>query len=266
LQVEFHQLEYRYANLRIRDAGRLSRLVASLQREGQQTPVLVVPAEKEGRYVLIDGHLRVTALRHLGHDLAEAVVLPVGEAEALVLSFRLETGPKRSALEEAWLLRELIEGHGRTQRELAVQLRRSASWVSRRLDLVRVLPLSAQEAIRSGIVPVHAATKYLVPFIFVYNPSLLFEGPLWLTAFSFFTALAGVWALSAAIEGWLHGRLNVALRGGLIGCAILLLYPPQLSLLGVSGYAVTIAGGILAAIFFFFARGRMRDAIAPAGG
>lgn len=121
-------------------------------------------------------------------------------------------------------------------------------------------PMStALESAKVGI------TKYLVPFIFVYNPSLLFEGPLWLTAFSFFTALAGVWALSAAIEGWLRGRLNVALRGGLIGCAILLLYPPQLSLLGVSGYAVTIAGGVLAAIFYF-ARGRMRDAIAPAGG
>ncbi len=107
--------------------------------------------------------------------------------------------------------------------------------------------------------------KYLVPFIFVYNPSLLWEGPLWLTAFSLITALAGVWALSASIEGWLYGRLNVAMRGVMIGCAILLLYPPQLTLLGVSGYLVTILGGALAAALFFV-RGRSREAVAPAGG
>ncbi len=108
-------------------------------------------------------------------------------------------------------------------------------------------------------------TKYLVPFIFVYNPTLLFQGPLWLTAFSFVTALAGVWALSAAIEGWMHGRLNVASRGALIGCAILLLYPPQYSLFGLSGYLVTIVGGALAGTIYF-ARNRLRDGLVPAGG
>jgi len=108
-------------------------------------------------------------------------------------------------------------------------------------------------------------TKYLVPFIFVYNPTLLFEGPLWLTAVSFFTALAGVWALSAAIEGWMRGRLSAGLRGVLIGCAILLLYPPQHTLLGLSGYLVTVVGAALVAVIFF-ARSRMRDAVAPAGG
>jgi TRAP transporter 4TM/12TM fusion protein len=108
-------------------------------------------------------------------------------------------------------------------------------------------------------------TKYLVPFIFVYNPSLLFEGPLWLTGFSLVTALGGVWALSAAIEGWLRGRLNVLLRGVMIGSALLLLYPPQLSLFGLSGYAATIVGAAMAATLFFV-RSRGREAVAPAGG
>jgi TRAP transporter 4TM/12TM fusion protein len=121
-------------------------------------------------------------------------------------------------------------------------------------------PMStAVESAKVGI------TKYLVPFIFVYNPSLLFEGPLWLTAVSFFTALAGVWALSAAMEGWLRGHLGVALRGVLLGCAALLLYPPQLPLLGMSGYAVTGAGAALVALFWFV-RSRTRAEVAPAGG
>ena len=95
---------------------------------------------------------------------------------------------------------------------------------------------TAFEASKVGI------TKFLVPFIFVYNPSLLFVGPLWLTAFSAVTALAGVWALSAAIEGWLYGRLGPITRIVMLVSAILLLYPPQLRFLGFSGLAVTIAG------------------------
>ncbi|MEJ2174547.1 MAG: hypothetical protein P8Y76_06460, partial [bacterium] len=108
-------------------------------------------------------------------------------------------------------------------------------------------------------------TKYLVPFIFVYNPSLIFHGALWMTAFSFVTALAGVWALSAAVEGWLHGRLNVALRATMLVSAILLLYPPQLTLFGLSGFLVTLLGaGCVVAIYVL--RSRARGGLAPAGG
>jgi len=107
-------------------------------------------------------------------------------------------------------------------------------------------------------------TKYLVPFIFVYNPSLIFHGALWLTAFSFVTALAGVWALSAAIEGWLHGRLNSVLRVVMLVSAILLLYPPQLSFFGLSGFLVTLFGAACVAAIYFL-RSRARGALAPVG-
>jgi TRAP transporter 4TM/12TM fusion protein len=108
-------------------------------------------------------------------------------------------------------------------------------------------------------------TKYLVPFIFVYNPSLIFHGALWMTAFSFVTALAGVWALSAAVEGWLHGRLNMLVRALMLGSAILLLYPPQLSFFGLSGFLVTVLGAACVAAIYFL-RSRGRGGLAPAGG
>jgi len=108
-------------------------------------------------------------------------------------------------------------------------------------------------------------TKYLVPFIFVYNPSLIFHGALWMTAFSFVTALAGVWALSAAIEGWLHGRLNLALRAVMLVSAVLLLYPPQLSFIGLSGFLVTIIGAACVGTIYVL-RSRARGALAPVGG
>ena len=119
IEVELHQLELRYAGLRLGTTGRQARLAASLMEHGQQTPVLVV-SEAE-RYVLIDGYARVEALRSLGRDLVTATLLELPEAEALVLSYRLERGRRRSVLEEAWLIAELVERHGKSQRELALR-------------------------------------------------------------------------------------------------------------------------------------------------
>jgi TRAP transporter 4TM/12TM fusion protein len=65
---------------------------------------------------------------------------------------------------------------------------------------------TAVESARIGV------AKYLVPFVFVYNPSLVFEGPLWLSGYSALAALFGVWAMSVALEGWCMGRLNGAYR------------------------------------------------------
>lgn len=162
MDIELHELELRYAELRVADPGRRARLISSLARQGQQSPVLVVVAG-EGRYVLIDGYARVGALKELGRDLVEAVVLEVAEAEALILAHRLEAKRRRSALEDGWLIAALLEHHGLSQRTIAGRLQRSHSWVSRRLALVRALPDCAQAAIRDGLLPAHAATKYLVP-------------------------------------------------------------------------------------------------------
>jgi len=96
--------------------------------------------------------------------------------------------------------------------------------------------ITAFEATKVGI------SKYLVPFIFVYNPSLVFEGPLWMTAFSAVTALAGVWVMSAGMEGWFYGPLNWLMRAVMLGLAVLCLYPPQYDLFMLNGYVATILG------------------------
>lgn len=162
MQVELVDLKLRYAGLRIADAGRQARLEASLAREGQQSPVLVVQDEADG-LVLVDGYRRVRALQRLGQDLVEVAVLPLAEAAALVEVWRLEASRRRTALEDGWLLAELIERHSHTQAELGRLLRRSKSWVSSRLSLATALPESVQEAVRMGIVPPQGAMKSLVP-------------------------------------------------------------------------------------------------------
>jgi len=158
LQLDLGQLDLRYADLRVLDPGRVSRLAASMARDGQRSPVLVVDEA-----VLVDGYHRVAALETLGRDLVTALNLAVSESEALVLAWRLETGRRKSALEEGWLLAELAETHGRSGTELAAELRRTKSWVSQRLGLVRVLPASVQEAVRKAKVPAQAAMKSLLP-------------------------------------------------------------------------------------------------------
>jgi ParB-like chromosome segregation protein Spo0J len=161
MQLEWHQLSMKYEALRIEDADRQTRLMASLAQVGQQAAVIVV--EEGDRYVLVDGYARVRALRKLGHDTAWAVMLPMVEIDALVMCHRLVSARRRTAIEDGWFVRELAEGHGMSLREVARKLGRSTSWVSRRLALVRELPSTVQAHVRTSKVCAHAAMRYLVP-------------------------------------------------------------------------------------------------------
>ena len=159
--IELHLIDLAFAPLRIADRGRQARLLAAISRDGQQQPVLVVA--RDDRYVLIDGYRRLAAVKKLGFDLVQAVILPLCEADALAYAHRNEANRRRSAIEDAWLLRELIETFELRQQDLARFLQRSASWVSRRLALARQLPETVQKAVRDGRIGAHAAEKYLVP-------------------------------------------------------------------------------------------------------
>ena len=159
MEVDLHQLELRHRDLRIHDGEQRRRLIGSVAEIGQQVPVVVI--RDADRLVLIDGYLRIEALRRLHRDTAIATTWPVSEVEALVHHRHLSV-TKRSALEDAWLLGRLRE-HGLTMEQLASRLCRSTSWVSRRLGLLDALDSAAQDRVRAGTVPAQAAMKYLVP-------------------------------------------------------------------------------------------------------
>lgn len=103
---------------------------------------------------------------------------------------------------------------------------------------------TAVESARIGI------AKYLVPFVFVYNPSLLFEGSPWLTAYSFIAAMAGLWGLSVALEGWCRGAIGGAVRVAVGLASVALLFPPNIEFIGLApGYVVAAVGGVCLGIF-----------------
>jgi ParB/RepB/Spo0J family partition protein len=163
LDLEPHQLDLRYERLRLRREEAEQRLLGSLAACGQQVPIVVVTvAEEPGRFRVIDGFQRLRALVRLGHDTIWATSWELTELDALLLSRGLRTASE-TAIEQGWLVAELSERFHLAGEELARRLARSASWVSRRLALVRVLPESVQEEVRRGHIPPHAAMRHLVP-------------------------------------------------------------------------------------------------------
>ena len=162
--LEFHQLDRRWEHLRVRSPERQKRLLASLAESGQQTPIVVVAvADQANRYLVIDGYKRIAALEHLGRDTVEALIWPMGEAEALVLSHSMRLSAHETALEEGWLLAELEERFGYGLDDLARRFDRSVSWVSRRLALVELVPETVQQQVREGKISAHVAMKFLSP-------------------------------------------------------------------------------------------------------
>ena len=98
---------------------------------------------------------------------------------------------------------------------------------------------TAVETMRIGI------AKYIVPFAFVYNPSLVLEGPWWLSLYSTVTVLIGVWALSVALEGWYRGRLSWPVRAVMGLAAVLLFLPPNSTAVGLPGHVFLAVGAAL---------------------
>jgi len=164
MQLEFHQLDQRWEPLRVRQPRQQRRLLASLAEAGQQTPIIVVVSADGGaRYLVIDGHKRIAALRQLGRDTVEATVWAMSEAEALLLERSMRMSQQETVLEQGWLLAEMQQRFGYSREELAQRFDRSYSWVSRRLALAESLPEVIQQQVREGVIGAPLAMKYLVP-------------------------------------------------------------------------------------------------------
>ena len=162
LESDLHQLDLRFASLRIRQPRMVDRLARSIEQNGQLVPVVAV-AEQTKRWVLVDGYLRIEALGRLSRDTAWVELWDCPLAQALLIVLVRVQGRTWEAIEEGAVIRELITRFALSQREVARQTGRDVSWVNRRLSLVQDLPEVLFTAICRGELSTWAASRVLVP-------------------------------------------------------------------------------------------------------
>jgi ParB-like chromosome segregation protein Spo0J len=159
--IDLHCLDLRYADARLADARAVERLARSIEQCGQLVPCIVVPDADQ--WVVIDGYRRIAALRRLGRDTANVQPWLCDLAQGLLNVLAQSQSRPFMAIEEALLLRELVNRLQLSQREVARRTGRDVSWVQRRLQLVVAMSDPLLDAVRSGRVSSWAASRILAP-------------------------------------------------------------------------------------------------------
>lgn len=133
-----------------------------MESVGQLIPVTVIPTDAN-QWVLIDGYLRVNALRRLGKDVVEAQVWDCDATQALLRLLTEHQSRPWEMIEEALLLQELHKQHGISQSNLANKIGCDKSWISRRLSLLEHLSESILQAVIQGKLSLWSVTRIVTP-------------------------------------------------------------------------------------------------------
>lgn len=127
-------------------------LADSIKEVGLLQPIV---ARTDGtRLIVVAGHRRLAALKHLRWATAPVIVVPSMRPDHVLAAMLIENNQRADLdpIEEATAYRRLIDG-GLTQQEVAKRVGRSVSTVLNRLALLD-LPAEEQDEIRAGVMPV----------------------------------------------------------------------------------------------------------------
>jgi TRAP transporter 4TM/12TM fusion protein len=102
------------------------------------------------------------------------------------------------------------------------------------------------QAMRLGIL------AYIVPFLFVFSPTLILRGDPLAIAMAFATAACGAWLLGVALSGYLFEHLNAPIRILLALAGLSLLIPP--TAMATATWIVNLGGAALAAALLVYLR------------
>lgn len=132
------------------DHHNLEELMASIKEHGILQPLVVTPADKEGKHTLIAGERRLRAATMLGLKKVPAILRDVKEQERLALSIvenvqRADLNP----IEEAMAYQRLMHEFNLTQDDVSKQVGKSRSAVANTLRLLE-LPAEVQQAVSEG--------------------------------------------------------------------------------------------------------------------
>ena len=161
MEVDIHLLDLRYAHTRIKNAKVLAKMQSSINRYGQIVPAIAVP--QTTNFILIDGYLRLQALKACGQDCIKLHIVEEEEADSLFILLAKNNDRQWEAIEQASLIQELHNRFTYSFGEIAKRLGRDKSWVKRRLDLVDSLPEEIKQAVMTGKLSTWTASHILMP-------------------------------------------------------------------------------------------------------
>jgi len=94
--------------------------------------------------------------------------------------------------------------------------------------------------------------KYILPFVFVFAPGMLFVGSWHEILIGIVGGFAGIYALTVATEGWLLDEVGWPIRIVMCACALLFFAPGlQLTLMGTEFALPYVMTHLLAWVVFF---------------
>jgi ParB/RepB/Spo0J family partition protein len=137
------------------DPEALGQLADDIAAQGLLQPIGVIGPNPDGRYRLIYGHRRLLAHRLLHRDVIEAKILPPGTDDTTARASENLNREQLTPIEEARIVARYLEA-GSSRSAIARLMRRSATWVDHREQLLR-LPDELQEAVHRGELAINLA-------------------------------------------------------------------------------------------------------------
>ncbi len=152
MELKTEEIRERYQPLRLVHPRAEQKMLSSMRRYGQLTPV-VVGRDADGGYEMVDGFKRLRASRALKRPELKAAVLQTGSRGLKASIVELNrTGGSLRPLEEALIVQSLYRQDMMQQSEIGLLLGRHKSWVCRRISLVEGLTEEVIEHLRLGLI------------------------------------------------------------------------------------------------------------------
>lgn len=137
VRVDPNKLDLTLGRLRLLPDPTIQAMVESLRSKGQLSAM--VAAEREGPPMLVDGFVRRAAALRLGLEWVTVEILALTPVQMKTQMYLRNRERGLQLIEECRLVRDLVESDRLSQIEVSDLLERHASWVSRRLAIIRGL-------------------------------------------------------------------------------------------------------------------------------
>lgn len=129
------------------NAASVAKMASALTKQGQISPIVI------SDQILVDGFKRYEAAKKLEMQELTAREMQMEPVQAKAMTMLLNQDKKTNLIQQAILVRDLIEIEGLNQVEVASLLERHKSWVNRRVTLINSLAPEIIEDLQVGLLP-----------------------------------------------------------------------------------------------------------------